>query len=87
MEERYLIEPDWCEEKRVETLSRLGGKKLKTSECISIIGRAASPEVDWCTRALDTILKWIEKAPMEIPRHRIEDRSGTCPKTSTYILH
>lgn len=62
-EDRYLIEPEWCSQKRATTIEKFGGKKLKTTECIKIIGRGAEPGPQWCTKALDIILGWIDKAP------------------------
>lgn len=62
-EGRYLIEPEWCIQKRIEILKKFGAKELKISEAIKIIAKAAQPNPAWCTKALNIILKWIEKAP------------------------
>lgn len=62
-EGRYLVEPEWCSQKRIETIKKFGGRELKISEVIKIIGQASQPNPAWCTKALDTILSWVEKAP------------------------
>ena len=61
-EGHYLIEPEWCIQKRVKILKKFGAKELKISEAIKIIAKAAQPNPGWCTKVLNIILKWIEKA-------------------------
>ncbi len=59
----YLIEPEWTSGTRLQTLVKLGGKNLTKSDSVQILGSIAKPDPAWCTRALNTVFKWIENAP------------------------
>ena len=62
-ENRFLIDPKWTSGTKLETLKKLGGKKIKKPDFVKILGFLARPDPNWCTSALNIILKWIYKAP------------------------
>lgn len=62
-DKRFLIEPEWSAETRLETLTKFGGKEIKKPDFVKILGFLARPDPRWCTNALNIILKWKANAP------------------------
>lgn len=57
---RLIVHPDWSSGQRLETLERLGAKRLQKKDLIEIISQNTQPDPSWCGKALQIILKWIE---------------------------
>jgi len=57
---RLIVHPDWSSGQRLETLERLGAKRLQKKDLIEIISQNNQPDPSWCGKALQIILKWIE---------------------------
>jgi hypothetical protein len=55
---RFLIEPAWADKARLETIIKFGGKEIKKPDFVKILGSLARPDPEWCTNALNIILKW-----------------------------
>ncbi|MEA3361072.1 MAG: DUF3883 domain-containing protein [Thermodesulfobacteriota bacterium] len=66
---RFLIGPKWTSETRLETLKKFGGKEIKKPDFVKILGFLARPDPNWCTTALNIILKWISEAPSRSLSH------------------
>lgn len=62
-EKRFLVDPKWTTEIRLKTLEKLGGKEIKKPDFVKVVGLLARPDPNWCTSALNIILKWIVNAP------------------------
>lgn len=62
-ENRFLIDPKWTTETRLETLEKFGGKEIKKPDFVRVVGFLARPDPNWCTSALNIILEWIANAP------------------------
>lgn len=62
-ENRFLIDPKWTTETRLKTLKKFGGKEIKKPDFVKVVGSLARPDPNWCTSALNIILKWIANAP------------------------
>ncbi len=62
-ENRFLINPKWAFETRLETLKKFGGKEIRKPDFVKILGFLARPDPNWCTSALNIILEWIAEAP------------------------
>lgn len=60
---RFVVDPDWSSGERIDTLERLGANWLQKKDFIEIIGQNTQPEPSCCGKALNIILKWIEKTP------------------------
>ncbi len=60
---RFLIDPKWSTETRIETLIKFGGREIKKPDFVKIMVFLARPNPSWCTYALNIILKWIAEAP------------------------
>ncbi len=60
---RFLVEPEWSNGSRLDTLIKFGGKEIMKPDFIQILGSLARPDPAWCTNALNIIMKWIEDAP------------------------
>jgi len=60
---RFLIDPKWTTETRLETLKKFGGKEIKKPDFVKVVGFLVRPDPNWCTSALNIILEWIANAP------------------------
>jgi hypothetical protein len=60
---RLIVDLKWCFGQRIETLKRLGAEKLLKKDLIEVIGSKACTEPSWCSKTLNILLKWAEKAP------------------------